>query len=139
METSFNSATTKKMSKIQYNREIRRRKGRHGIGTNPLLPIQVVWPPLSNQLKNISDNHVVKALAKFKAKKSPGPDQLRPVMLPHLTPNLISVITFLYKACIALHYTPLKWKEAKVVFIPKLGKESYNDPKFFVRFLFFFL
>ena len=71
------------------------------------------------------------ALLKFKAKKSPGPDNLRPLVLPHLPESILESLVFVYKACIALHYTPVKWREAKVVFIPKLGKESYNTPKAF--------
>ena len=31
----------------------------------------------------------------------------------------------IYKASIALHFTPTKWKTSKVVCIPKVGKEDY--------------
>ena len=36
-----------------------------------------------------------------------------------------------YKACIALEFTPMLWKESKVVFIPKPGKERYDKAKSF--------
>ena len=31
----------------------------------------------------------------------------------------------IYKASIALHFTPTKWKSSKVVYIPKIGKDDY--------------
>ena len=35
----------------------------------------------------------------------------------------------MYKAIILTHFTPSIWKEAKLIFIPKLGKTSYKVPK----------
>ena len=37
----------------------------------------------------------------------------------------------IYKACIELEYTPTPWKESKVVFIPKPGKDRYDKAKSF--------
>ena len=79
----------------------------------------------------ISPSLVMQSLCKFKSKKSPGPDGLRPMVLPHLSNNAVDALTFIYKSCICLSYTPLKWREANVVFIPKLGKPSYDNPKSF--------
>ena len=31
----------------------------------------------------------------------------------------------IYKASIALHFTPTKWKSSKVVYIPMVGKDDY--------------
>ena len=73
------------------------------------------------------DKDVVKeALLKFDHKKSPGPDGLRPLIFQYLPDNVIEVITFIYKSCIALSYTPYLWKGAKVIFIPKPGKPDYS-------------
>ena len=77
----------------------------------------------------INTELVKAALKKFKAKQSPGPDGLRPVIFPYLPPNVIKVLTFLYQACVVLHYTPIKWRESKVIFIPKPGKNAYDNPK----------
>lgn len=79
----------------------------------------------------ITPDLVIGALRKFKAKKSPGPDGLKPVIFPYLSKTVVATITFLYKACIALHYTPIKWRESKVIFIPKPGKPTYDSPKSF--------
>ena len=67
----------------------------------------------------------------FKAKKSPGPDSLRPQVLMQLPLNILKYIIIIYKACIALHFTPTSWKNSTIIFIPKPGKASYTDPKSF--------
>ena len=71
------------------------------------------------------------ALCGFKSKKSPGPDEIRRIIFPHLTNNILEQLCIIYKACIALRFTPTLWKEAKVIFIPKPGKEQYNKAKSF--------
>jgi hypothetical protein len=81
--------------------------------------------------KWIDNNKVRKALNGFQAKKSPGPDDIKPNCLKHLPNNIISLITFLYRSAVAQAYTPKKWSQAKVIFIPKPGKENYNTPKAF--------
>ena len=81
--------------------------------------------------KWINDILIRKALAGFDTKKSPGPDDLKPVIFEYLTPIYIDYLNLIYKSCIFLHYTPRLWKETKVIFIPKPGKESYRDPKAF--------
>ena len=79
----------------------------------------------------ISPSVVIKALRKFDAKKSPGPDGFRPVIFKHFPPNVIHFLVAIYKTTIHLQYTPKMWKETKVIFIPKPGKETYNTPKSF--------
>ena len=67
----------------------------------------------------------------FKTKKSPGPDQLKPSILKHLPTSFIDQIKTIYKACLALHYTPQEWLGSRVVFIPKPDKDSYTFPQSF--------
>ena len=79
-------------------------------------------------------NELKKKKAKEKLKyinvqKSPGPDTFKPIMFKYLPKYIIEIIKFIYKACLALHYTPRQWKESTVVFIPKQGKENYQQAK----------
>ena len=67
----------------------------------------------------------------FKAKKSRGSDTLNPLVLMHLPENIMQYILTIYKACIALHFTPTCWKNSTIIFIPKPGKITYTDPKSF--------
>ena len=50
----------------------------------------------------ITTEKIRKALTTFDSKKSPGPDELKPIIFQHLPPNIIKIIEFLYKASIAL-------------------------------------
>ena len=63
---------------------------------------------------------VKRALLAFENKKSPGPDGLRPEIFKHLPPNIINIITFVYKAAIELGYTPRQWRETKIVLYQNL-------------------
>ena len=49
-------------------------------------------------------------LKNFKAKKSPGPDGLKPIVLTQLPPNILKTLLVIYKTCIHLHFTPTNWK-----------------------------
>ena len=65
----------------------------------------------------------------FKSKKSPGTDNLSPLVLKNLPLLFLKQLTFLFKCMIKLHFTPTKWKESKLIFIPKPGKDSYKFSK----------
>ena len=74
---------------------------------------------------------IKEALGGFEKKKSPGPDGIKPIIFEHLPEKTLLYLQIIYKSCIFLHYTPISWKETKVIFIPKPGKESYRVPKSF--------
>ena len=63
-----------------------------------------------------------------KIKKAPGTDGIHPLILQQLPAETLAYITKLYKRCVLLGYTPTRWKECKIVFIPILGK-GYYFPK----------
>ena len=74
---------------------------------------------------------IKRSLSQFKHKKSPGPDNLKPIIFQYLPDNIITLVQFIYKASIALAYTPVLWKETLVIFIPKPGKDDYSSPSLF--------
>ena len=47
-------------------------------------------------------------MRKFKPNKAAGPDELKPMVFKYLPNNAITILTLIYKACIALHHTPEK-------------------------------
>ena len=71
------------------------------------------------------------AMKKFNKKKSPGPDGIKPIVFEHLPDNFKIQLLFIFKCCVHLQYTPVKWKDTKVIFIPKPGKSDYTLPKSF--------
>ena len=79
----------------------------------------------------INEQLLQRALLGFEKKKSPGPDGIKPLIFEHLTQKFISALTTVYKSAIHLAYTPKLWKQTKVIFISKPGKESYQNAKSF--------
>ena len=79
----------------------------------------------------ITDELVRSALRMFKPMKAPGPDGLKPIIFRYLPNSFVSLVTFIYKACLALNYTPKLWSESKVIWLPKPDKGSYVQAKSF--------
>ena len=77
----------------------------------------------------ISESLVRKAFKRFKPNKAAGTDGLKPIVFKHLPDNAIAFLTLIYKACIALSYTPVIWRRTKVIFLPKPGKTTYDITK----------
>ena len=77
----------------------------------------------------ITPGLVRSSLKLFKPNKAAGPDELKPLVFKYLPDNAINTLTLIYKACIALAHTPQVWRETKVIFLPKPGKDSYDVPK----------
>ena len=84
------------------------------------------------QHRNIISYERVKwALHSFDKYKSPGYDGIYPIMLQKGWNIIGKYIVDIYKACLTLGYVPNIWKEVKVTFIPKPGKDDYTSPKSF--------
>ena len=88
-------------------------------------------PQLIDSISWIDESLVVRSISIFDDYKSAGPDGLKPIVLKHLPPVAIKVLVGLYTAMIRLHYTPLKWQQVHVIFLPKDGKESYLEKRSF--------
>ena len=87
---------------------------------------------VKDKYKDWIDCHKIRAaLNGFEKKKSPGPDELKPLVFDHLPDEFLAALEIIYKSSIHLGYTPKAWKRTKVIFISKPGKESYDKPKSF--------
>lgn len=71
------------------------------------------------------------AFKEFHPEKASGPDEIKPIVLQQLDDTTIHYIVKLYKLCLLLGHVPEVWCRAKVVFLPKHGKESYQNPRSF--------
>ena len=81
---------------------------------------------------NYVDNERVKtAIHMFGAEKAAGQDSLKPIILQNFPDKVIDRITVLFRASLALQYTPLMWRTSKAIFIPKPGKDDYSNAKSF--------
>ena len=74
----------------------------------------------------LSLDRIKLALNSFKDKKTPGPDGMKPIVFKYFSKNILVQLQIIYKGIIQLHFTPTPWKEARVIFIPKPGKDDYS-------------
>jgi hypothetical protein len=63
--------------------------------------------------------------------KAPGTDGITPEMLANLPTCFIVKLGTLFDAAVSAAHTPLEWRHARVVYIPKAGKLSYSQAKSF--------
>ena len=54
----------------------------------------------------ITQAHVRRVLLKFKAKKSPGPDKLKPIIFKYLPQNTLDIISFIYNCLLYTSPSP---------------------------------
>ena len=76
-----------------------------------------------------SKEEVRKALKSFGDNKAVGADGIPPKALKELPDKFYQFITDLFNRCLEVSYTPIAWREMKVVYIPKPGKPDYSIPK----------
>ena len=82
--------------------------------SNSSLPID---PGLLCKTSEIKD-----LLKKIENRKSPGLDNINNKTLKKLPPKALIFLNHIFNCCFKLCYFPNKWKEAKVIAIPKPGK-----------------
>jgi ribonuclease HI len=94
--------------------------------------------PMPNTNTTIAPNHtwinlktIKQAISNFKNDKAAGPDLIKPIVLKNIPDNVLLRLCTLYSASIETGYTPKIWRSAKIIFIPKPGKNDYTDPNAF--------
>ena len=65
----------------------------------------------------------------FSPYKSPGPDGIYPAMLQHGSDAILDLVVRIFQISMQQGKIPKSWLRTRVVFIPKVGKVDYSDPK----------
>ncbi|MCP3662449.1 MAG: hypothetical protein GY696_08150, partial [Gammaproteobacteria bacterium] len=79
--------------------------------------------------KAVSRDRVAWAIRSFKPYKSPGEDGILPRLLQEGLDIILDSLVDIYRTCLANGFIPTAWQGVRVVFLPKLGKDSYADAK----------
>ena len=69
------------------------------------------------------------AIDSFAPYRSPGVDGIFPVLLQQASKVVIPYLVRIFHACLATGYVPAIWRQVKVVFIPKPGRNTYSGPR----------
>ncbi|OXA46641.1 Retrovirus-related Pol polyprotein from type-1 retrotransposable element R1 [Folsomia candida] len=98
----------------------------------PRDPQRVPWEPDHSKVDDESINLMITSskisniINSFGPLKAAGKDGIFPALLQHGLAELIPYLVPLMRGCLTFGYIPLKWRESRVVFLPKPGKESYE-------------
>ncbi|KAL9698526.1 hypothetical protein quinque_001967 [Culex quinquefasciatus] len=111
--------------------------------TNQMPDDQVTVAEVNNSIDAIdrtplADNHswlvrpkeVAQLIRRLKAKKTPGQDQLRNIVLKRLTRKAHIFIAKIFSTCVRLGYFPAAWKHAVVIGIRKPNKDATNPSNY---------
>jgi ribonuclease HI len=79
----------------------------------------------------VSEDRLAWAIGTFSPYKSPGIDEIYPVMLQKALPVISRTLCRLFNVCLAWGYMPRAWRKVRVVFIPKPGRKDYSEAKSF--------
>ena len=77
----------------------------------------------------LSTDKIRRAISMFSPHKTAGLDNLKPITLQHLPPVILDRLEILFVASMELKYVPLQWRKSKAIFIPKMGKDDYAQPR----------
>lgn len=79
----------------------------------------------------VTPEKVTWTINSFRPYKSPGVDEIYPIMLQIIMRYINPFLCSIYKSALAFGYIPKIWQKVKVIFIPKPGKSDYTAPKSF--------
>lgn len=74
-----------------------------------------------------STHRVEASIMSFGSFRAAGPDEIFPALLKSAGENLVPQLRLIYIACVRLGYTPIPWRRARIVFLPKPGKSTYQS------------
>lgn len=105
----------------------------HFLCSSPNLQTRHRATPMSEYTVSdiVSTNKLRWALDSFDNFKSPGPDGIFPALLKQAPGNAIRTLEVILKSSLCLGHVPKPWKHIKVVFIPKPGRNDYQNAKAF--------
>ena len=106
-------------------------ESRQGELNSAYLPLPSYPDHTAEVIDFFSYKRVESAFKKFKDYKSPGVDGIYPIMIKKTFDIVGEFLVNLFKDCIKTCYVPKSWRKSKVVFIPKVGKTDYSNPKNF--------
>lgn len=78
----------------------------------------------------ITPSEILEIIKDFKNKKAPGHDDINNTLLKHLPRKAVVLLTKIFNACLFIGYYPDCWKIAKVIPIPKPGKDKTSPSSY---------
>ncbi|KFM64681.1 putative RNA-directed DNA polymerase from transposon X-element, partial [Stegodyphus mimosarum] len=87
-------------------------------------------PTVRNPIPSTNLLEVKEIIKQLRVKKAPGHDEVTNLTIKHLPENTLNRYIDILNACLEKLYFPSRWKIAKVILIPKPGKDSTRPDGF---------
>ena len=78
---------------------------------------------------HITKEEITAAINKLNNLSAPGPDCIGALMIKSAGEYLITILTNIINESFKIGYFPKAWKQENRIYLKKLAKESYHDPK----------
>ena len=79
-----------------------------------------------NEISCLSIQRIKSSILSTKAHKACGPDTIKLIVLRNLPIEALSILKTIYEGSLAAKYTPLTWRKANIIMIPKPNKPDYQ-------------
>ncbi len=83
----------------------------------------VITKNAGNKIRQTSPSEIQKAIEKLKQHKAPGLDQITAKILREMPKKAYVMLTYIYNAILRTGHFPQPWKTAKIIMLPKPGKQ----------------
>ena len=84
------------------------------------------------EIQEIFDIHKIQsAISSMGAHKAPGPDGFSPIVLKNMGVKTLLRLQSIFKVTYYIGYVPMKWRHALVIYLPKPGKDNYDQLRSF--------
>lgn len=94
--------------------------------SNYTCPVTNTTPPIPNKSIKFNTNDAKQIVAKINAKKAPGFDLVTGKMIKELPEIAVIYFAHIANAILKIGYFPDEWKIAKIIMIPKPGKNVHS-------------
>ena len=109
----------------------------HFPGSTELEEEQRTAPPTPRRVRGswelakqmVTEERVRWAFGTFQPYKAAGPDGIFPALIQQGMNIIINPLVEISRASVALAYIPMTWRQVRVIFIAKPGKDSYSQAK----------
>jgi hypothetical protein len=79
--------------------------------------------PQTDRVRATNHSEIAWIVRHLKPRNAAGPDGIQNIILQHLPRPILKFIAKLFNKSLALNYFPTQWKEAKIIMLPRAGKD----------------
>jgi hypothetical protein len=83
--------------------------------------------PLTDRVRTTDHSEIAWIVGCLKPLKAAGPDGIQNIILQHLQRIILKLVAEIFNRSLALNCFPTQWKQAKIIMLPKPGKDHTSS------------